>query len=454
MKKIKNKENIIDQARLFATQAHKRIDHRRKYSNQPYDVHLKAVADIVETVTDDPEMIAAAWLHDTIEDTPATFHDIEQAFGENISLLVSELTDVSKPSDGNRAVRKSIDRGHLSKASTKAKTIKLADIIDNCNDICKNDKRFARTYLSEMLLLMEVISEGNDRLFKRATKVIHACAKELKMPLATISNPVTITETETAASVFSQYRSQIIFTKAFTAKDIAEPLRSFGRNDKSSEVSSVMDEINVDVAGVLINGMVEGYIFKADLADRLCGDDIRDFREGQVLESEASLTDVIQSLTRHEYCFVSIRGSIFGVIDRSDIQKPVVRMWLFGIITLIEMIIVDRIQAERPNDSWKELISKSRLEKALTLFNERQRRNQRCNLMDCLQLSDKGKILIEDAQFLKMFGFKSKRAAKQVIKELESLRNNLAHVQNIVSHDWPQIARMTQRIESAFSNFK
>ena len=114
----------VEQARIFATQAHKRIDHRRKYSNQPYDVHLKAVADIVASVTDDPEMIAAAWLHDTIEDTLATFQDIEKQFGKNISMLVSELTDVGKISDGNRAVRKSIDRFHLAQASYRGKTIK------------------------------------------------------------------------------------------------------------------------------------------------------------------------------------------------------------------------------------------------------------------------------------------------------------------------------------------
>ncbi len=214
------------------------------------------------------------------------------------------------------------------------------------------------------------------------------------------------------------------------------------------------------VAGVLQNGMPGGYVLAADLETELCKDQMRDqmcnrmrpFREGQVLDSEASLTDVIKVLTRHDYCFVTMLGSIFGVIDRSDIQKPVVRMWLFGMITLIEMIIVDQIRAFKPDESWKELISASRLEKAEALLAERQRRNQRCSLMDCLQLSDKARIMIEDDDFLNRLGFKTKRSTKQVIKELESLRNNLAHAQDIVSHDWPQIARMTQRIETAFSD--
>ena len=71
----------MHRAREFATQAHRRIDQRRKYSKQAYEVHLKAVADLVASVTDDQEMIAAAWLHDTVEDTPATLGDIEREFG-------------------------------------------------------------------------------------------------------------------------------------------------------------------------------------------------------------------------------------------------------------------------------------------------------------------------------------------------------------------------------------
>jgi len=59
--------SLIERARTFATSAHQRIGHQRKYNNQPYDVHLQAVAKLVAGVTDDPEMIAAAWLHDTLE---------------------------------------------------------------------------------------------------------------------------------------------------------------------------------------------------------------------------------------------------------------------------------------------------------------------------------------------------------------------------------------------------
>jgi Guanosine polyphosphate pyrophosphohydrolases/synthetases len=159
-----------------------RIDQRRKYTQQPYREHLEAVAGLVAQVTDDPEMLAAAWLHDTVEDTPATFGEIERAFGPAVRALVADLTDVSVPGDGNRAVRKAIDRQHTARASTRAKTIKLADLIDNCRDICAHDPRFARVYLSEAAALLEVLDAGDPGLYRQAQQAVADCARRLDPP--------------------------------------------------------------------------------------------------------------------------------------------------------------------------------------------------------------------------------------------------------------------------------
>lgn len=122
----------------------------RKYSGRPYDVHFKAVADLVASVSGDGATIAAAWRHDTVEDTPATFEDIERQSGADVAGSARELTDLSKPADGNRTARKAIDRRHLAPASPRAKTITLADIVDTCEDICRHDAEFARVCLAEM----------------------------------------------------------------------------------------------------------------------------------------------------------------------------------------------------------------------------------------------------------------------------------------------------------------
>jgi len=163
--------DLVARVRRYATEAHSRINHRRKYSFEPYDVHLRDVAGIVATVTDDPDTIAA-WLHDVVEDTPASFLDIEREFGPTLAALVEELRDVSRPADGNRAARKAMDRAHLAGASSRAKTVKLADLIDNCRDICRQDPEFARVFLQEMASLLEVLGDGDQRLHKKASAAL------------------------------------------------------------------------------------------------------------------------------------------------------------------------------------------------------------------------------------------------------------------------------------------
>jgi len=441
--------DLVARARAYATTAHKRIEHRRKYSDQPYEVHLEAVAKLVASVSDDPETLAAAWLHDTVEDTPATLGDIEAEFGAAVAELVEELTDVSKPGDGNRARRKELDRQHLAQASARAKTVKLADLIDNCRDITRHDPRFARVYLAEMTALLDVLKEGDPSLMQQARRV-HARSLDklgLVEPQAAPPHEQAMPGSPLAGMADPHFRRT--FMELFTARDIAEGLLSFDADADCAEVKRTLTQRRREVASVRIKGTVQGYVRLHDLANGACADCFRHFAPDQLVSGGSSFADVIQVLTRHDHCFVTALGQVAGVIRRDDINKPMVRMWLFGIVTIVEMGLVRLIQERFANDSWQSLVSAGRLDKARAIRSERQRRNQYCELIDCLQLSDKGQILMNDAQVLRQLGFDSRGAAKRVVKELESLRNHLAHAQDIVTHDWAQIARLTRRVEEA-----
>ena len=163
-------KDIIEKAEQFAVQAHG--PQKRKYTGEPYIVHPIEVSQIVRTVPHTNAMVAAAILHDVIEDTEATYDDVVVNFGVVIADLVNELTDVSKPEDGNRAVRKALDRAHLAKASADAQTIKLADVISNSKDIKENDPSFAKVYIPEMKALLEVLDKGDSELMKQAEKQV------------------------------------------------------------------------------------------------------------------------------------------------------------------------------------------------------------------------------------------------------------------------------------------
>lgn len=171
--------NLIEEAKRFTREAHDSINHRRKYTDEPYHVHPERVAAIVASVTSDEEVIAAAWMHDILEDVaPKNSHydakAIRSIFGDRVLQLVLEMTDVSTPSDGNRDKRKAIDRAHAAQASAEGMTIKLADLIDNYKDISAHDPHFARVFRREALLLYPLLSKGDSSLQQQLKLLLHA----------------------------------------------------------------------------------------------------------------------------------------------------------------------------------------------------------------------------------------------------------------------------------------
>jgi len=165
------KITLVEDARVFAALAHR--GQVRKYTGEPYVTHPIAVAKIVASVTGDQEMIAAALLHDVVEDTAVTIEEIESRFGGLVALYVENLTDISCLDDGFRAARKAVDRAHTAIAVPEAKTIKLADLIHNSSSILEHDKRFAKIYMAEKrLLLDESLKEGHGGLWLLADSIV------------------------------------------------------------------------------------------------------------------------------------------------------------------------------------------------------------------------------------------------------------------------------------------
>ena len=153
---------IDKKALAFATGAHAAIGQKRKYTGDDYIVHPSRVAQCVKTFGGNDDMVAAAYLHDVVEDTQVDIDTITGLFGSVVADLVNDLTDVSVPEDGNRAVRKEIDRQHLAQASEDAQFIKCADIIDNSCDIADNDPSFWKVYQQEMKLLLDAMTKVKD----------------------------------------------------------------------------------------------------------------------------------------------------------------------------------------------------------------------------------------------------------------------------------------------------
>lgn len=167
----------LQEALEFATKAHE--GQVRKYTFEPYINHPIEVMEIVRSVPHTEDMLIAALNHDVFEDCGVTLYDIKKKFGWQVMAYVNDLSDVSKPEDGNRAIRKELDRKWISESPPESKTIKLADLISNSKSILEHDKDFAKVYMKEKELLLEVLTEGDPTLYAQAKDIVDKAKEEL-----------------------------------------------------------------------------------------------------------------------------------------------------------------------------------------------------------------------------------------------------------------------------------
>lgn len=152
---------IIKVAKEIATIAHS--GQVRRGTHEPYIVHPEAVAKAVELKGGTQEQIAAAWLHDVIEDSNYTAQDLLDA-GLPVSVvdIVVELTDIYTKEafpGKNRKERKKLEAERISKISDEAKLVKLCDIADNDKTIELLGGQFAKLWRSEKAELLEVLKK-------------------------------------------------------------------------------------------------------------------------------------------------------------------------------------------------------------------------------------------------------------------------------------------------------
>ena len=169
---------LVKEAARFAAFAHGAINQRRKYTFKPYIVHPAEVARLLWRAGErDPRVLAAAWLHDVVEDTPTTLEQVRQAFGETVATWVDELTDKATPEMGTRVARKAFERARLATISLPAKTIKLADMLSNGCQIAGLDAKFAPVYLHEKaLVLTEALYLPEHSLWQEGARLVVASA--------------------------------------------------------------------------------------------------------------------------------------------------------------------------------------------------------------------------------------------------------------------------------------
>jgi guanosine-3',5'-bis(diphosphate) 3'-pyrophosphohydrolase len=185
---MSDKDDVIEKVKRFATGAHG--DQKRKYTPEPYIVHPIRVMEICREYTDDVAVLSAALLHDVLEDTPVSKKELldflmsvmDREDATRTLQLVTDLTDVYIKTDYpqlNRRQRKQRERERVEKTQPDAQTVKYADIIDNCREIVKHDRDFARVFLGECRAVLSRTDKGNQELYRRAVHLVNEAIQSL-----------------------------------------------------------------------------------------------------------------------------------------------------------------------------------------------------------------------------------------------------------------------------------
>ncbi len=164
---MKDQVRKVYKAMTFAMEKHG--EQKRKYTNSPYWNHLAEVSGLCSAFYDDYMVMSVAWLHDVLEDTKTTEDELICEFDSHIVYGVKMLSDLE---EGNRKERKRISRERLSKCPSWIQNIKLCDIISNTSSIVEYDKKFSKTYLEEVVLLVDVLDAADKNLKNLANKTI------------------------------------------------------------------------------------------------------------------------------------------------------------------------------------------------------------------------------------------------------------------------------------------
>lgn len=181
-------EAVLEKIHQFADTAHDA--QLRRYTPDRYIVHPARVMETCRNYDNRLPTLAAALLHDVLEDTAVTENEMlnflygimDKENADKTLALVIEMTDVftwEAYRNWNRKKRKAEELKRIEQTSPEAQTIKYADIIDNSSEIALNDPDFATRYLLECKAILKVADKGNPELREIAIRTVRENLKML-----------------------------------------------------------------------------------------------------------------------------------------------------------------------------------------------------------------------------------------------------------------------------------
>ena len=246
-------------------------------------------------------------------------------------------------------------------------------------------------------------------------------------------------------STYAELRS---FLENISVQHVLETLKCCSDTDSAVATRELMENWDFDVMGLKENGQVFGYVKREALTTGTCRDHKKMFHPSELISKSTPLATLFPLLHDSPRMFVLDGNRVVGIVTRGDLQKAPVRILLFGLVTLLEMHLLRLIRDNYPNESWRLLLKTNRIKKAKQLFAERRARNEAIDLTVCLQLCDKRDLIMKTDSIRECIEAEFKKPADSLLRPMETLRDKLAHAQDIVvGTSWPEVIDLIGNIE-------
>jgi hypothetical protein len=236
------------------------------------------------------------------------------------------------------------------------------------------------------------------------------------------------------------------------AHAILEPIQCCPENALATEMRDLLGQRSFDVAGVMNDptGPVIGFVVAKELSEGTVGDHKKPLNAEHLISDATPVADLLKVLRAKERAFVLVGPEVKGIVTLADLNKPPIRVYLFGLLSLLEMHLRFWVRHIYGDGSWKERLNAKRLEYANKIQAERQKRNQQIDLLDCLQFCDLRDLLLGNEELRNRLNIESKGKGEELLGEAEKLRDKLAHSQQdlVEGTSWQDLIGLVDQMEA------
>ncbi len=227
-------------------------------------------------------------------------------------------------------------------------------------------------------------------------------------------------------------------------RHVSQALECCDADDDSQDALARMQQRGFTVLGVSDQGHVVGSLDRQSLRPGLCIDQAEPVAEEHVIGGDEPLLELLRRLQTRHWLFARHGKEISGFVSRSDLQRAPVRMLLFGLISLFEMLLLDLVQHYYSDAGIAKTLNVNRLRQAQRLHAEREHRGEELKLADCLQIADKRDLLLAAPGCSRRLGFDSNKAANRFFVQVEQLRDRLVHANDLIAgSSWEEVLTTT-----------